>query len=301
MYAKDVLKEYINNSELRIINEDIRVRLSRDLADKFDKGIYKDYLEDLEADYMLIKGLNITLPGKALPIFYLYIVPDENFESYLRIPENFSGSKRGGKPVSCYDIDGYNSAYGISQNIAEDYSKEISIAQHVNNVHELAHIIQHQFFSNCPFLGEGFAETVPLYVLGFEPHFDEHKELLKNLQEEDLKSAKELIDQVRDSSFGAKELIPNKPCSFRESYVSAYLLVRGIIELIEVKESVSKIEATQRFLELVKNSNYSNEYLIADIADSIGYPKEDLLYKKDLQRKIINETNDEIVMAQKKA
>ena len=95
--------------------------------------------------------------------------------------------------------------------------------------------------------------------------------------------------------------MPNKPCSFRESYVSAYLHVRGIIELIESKENISKIEATQRFLELVKNSNYNNEYLIADIADSIGYPKEDLLYNKNVQRKVINEINDEIVIAQKKA
>ncbi len=300
MYKKDLLKEYINNSSIRIVNEGLRIRLDRDLASKFDKGIYDSYIQHLKDDYELIKGLNITLPGKAEPIFYLYIVPDNNFGDLLRIPENFRGGKRGGKPVPCYDIDGFNSAYGISQNIAEDYTGEISLASHVNNVHEIAHIFQHQFFSNIAFLGEGFAETVPLYILGLEDHFTEHKELLKNLSEEDIKSAKELIDQERDGTFGKREFIPHKPCSFRESYVSAYLLVRGIIELIEVKDNISKVDAMQTFLEMVKNSNYNHEYLIADIAESIGYPIEDLLYKTDLQRKVINEINDEIVIANKK-
>lgn len=32
MYKKDMLKEYINNSELRVFNSRIKVRLSKELA-----------------------------------------------------------------------------------------------------------------------------------------------------------------------------------------------------------------------------------------------------------------------------
>ena len=37
MYERDELREYIKNSELRIFNKKIKIRLSSELAKKYDK------------------------------------------------------------------------------------------------------------------------------------------------------------------------------------------------------------------------------------------------------------------------
>ena len=288
MYRKDILREYIKNSEIREYSDSIKVRLSKELAEKYDNGEYDNYLRELQKDFNLVSSLNITLPGGAKPVFYLYIVPDENYYDYLNTPPAFRSGGRGGKPVPCYDIDGFNSAYGISQNIAEEFNPNITIARQVNNVHEVAHIFQHQFYSGNSMLGEGFAETIPLYGLDLEDTFEEHKELLNNLREEDILSAKELIDQMRTGKFGEKELKPNKTCSFRESYVSSYLFVRGCIETLKENEKCTREEAIQDFLMLIKNMNNNNEYMIADIAEYIHIPVETLLFGKSLQLSIIN-------------
>lgn len=288
MYRKDILRDYVKGSEIREYSDSIKVRLSKELAEKYDNGVYDNYLHQLQEDFDLVGSLNITLPGRAKPTFYLYIVPDDNYYDYLNTPPAFRNGGRGGKPVPCYDIDGFNSAYGISQNIAEEFNPNVTIARRVNNAHEVAHIFQHQFYSNIPLLGEGFAETISLYGLDLEDNFEEHKELLRNLKEEDILSAKELIDQTRAGKYGEKELIPNKTCSFRESYLSSYLFVRGIIETIKDNEKCSKEEAIQLFLELIKNIKNNNEYMIYDIADYIHISPETLLFGKDLQTSVIN-------------
>ena len=48
MYQKDILREYISNSELRIFSKKIKVRLSKELADKYDKGRYSNYLKNMQ-------------------------------------------------------------------------------------------------------------------------------------------------------------------------------------------------------------------------------------------------------------
>lgn len=285
MFQKDILRDYINDSEIRYYSDTLRVRLSNELAKKYDNGVYNNYLENLQKDFDLVKSLGIILPGGANPIFYLYIVPDENFEGYLKIPPAFSGNRRGGKPVNCYDNDGFNSAYGISQNIAEEFSFNMSIDVKENNIHEIAHIFQHQFFSGNQVIGEGFAETIPLYGLELEDVFEKHKSLLSNIDESHIKSAKELIDESRNGNYGNKELINNSTCSFRESYLSSYLLVRGIIDTIIQLKKISREEAIQDFLELIKSAPYNGEYLIYEIANYINIPMEELLYEKSLQLK----------------
>lgn len=296
MYQKDILREYINNSELRIFSDKIRIRLSSDLACKYDEGVYNNYLKNMQKSFEMIEELNIKYPGGANPILYVYIVPDDNYSELLHIPKIFDRGTGGGRPVPCYDLDGFNSAYGLSQNLLENRPEiETRISRIENEVHELSHIVNSQFFTKNKTIHEGFAETLPLYALDFEDSFDEHRNIICELDENRIMSAKELLDSEKDGTYGAEAVSENKSCSFRLSYISSYLLVRGCVEKIEENNNCSKAEAIQHFLEIVKQSNCTNEYLIYDIANAIGIPQDVLLYKKDIQMKVIQSLSNSII------
>ena len=262
MYKKDILKDYINSSELRIYNEFIKVRLSSELAIKYDNGIYDKYLNNIYECLKKLYSLNIIFPGNSKPILYLYIVPDENYSKLLNIPTHFDRGTGGGRPVLCYDIDGFNSAYGLSQNILENYNNKFNISREENEIHELSHIIQSQFSSKNQSINEGLAETIPLYILDYEKEYEEHRNIIINLEKGKILSIQELINSEKDGTYGVGEAIKNKSCSFRYSYISSYLFIRGCIEKIKGKYSLDKYSALQKFLEILRNSKCMNEWLI---------------------------------------
>ena len=243
----------------------------------------------------MIDTLNIQYPGNAHPVLYVYIVPDNSYSELLRIPKIFDKGAGGGKPVPCYDLDGFNSAYGLSQNILENRpEEETKISRIENEIHELSHIVHSQFFSTHQTICEGFAETLPLYALDFEEIFDEHRNTIIELDESQIISAQELLNSEKKGIYGAGEVLPNRSCSFRFSYISSYLLVRGCVETIAEKNNFSKAQAIQKFLEIVKQSNCSNEWLIYDIANSIGIPQDELLNGKHLQMKVLTSLSTQV-------
>ena len=295
MYQKDVLREYISKSELRVFSEKIKVRLSKELAEKYDNGSYNNYLSNMQKYLDMIDTLNIQYPGNAHPVLYVYIVPDNSYSELLRIPKIFDKGAGGGKPVPCYDLDGFNSAYGLSQNILENRrEEETKISRIENEIHELSHIVHSQFFSTHQTICEGFAETLPLYALDFEEIFDEHRNTIIELDESQIISAQELLNSEKKGIYGAGAVLPNRSCSFRFSYISSYLLVRGCVETIAEKNNFSKAQAIQKFLEIVKQSNCSNEWLIYDIANSIGIPQDELLNGKHLQMKVLTSLSTQV-------
>lgn len=80
------LRQYIENFVLRIVNPNFYVRLSPELAKKYDNGAYK-YQLNLYANYIKeIQNVHIKYPANAHPIFYLYIVPDDSFIELLKHP-----------------------------------------------------------------------------------------------------------------------------------------------------------------------------------------------------------------------
>lgn len=288
MYQKDILKEYIDESELRVFSKNIKVRLSKELAEKYDDGSYNNYFLNMQKYLDIIDTLGIQYPGNAHPILYVYVVPDDSYSDLLGIPKTFDKGTGGGKPVRCYDLDGFNSAYGLSQNMLVNWPKEETRISRIENViHELSHIVHSQFFSKHQTICEGFAETLPLYALGFEEIFDEHRNALIKLDESQILSAQELLNSEKKGIYGAEAVLPNKSCSFRFSYVSSYLLVRGCVETIAEKNNLSKAQSIQKFLEIVRQSSCSNEWLIYDIANSIGIPRDELLNGKQLQMKVL--------------
>ena len=283
MYEKNKLKEYIKNSELRVFNKDIKVRLSKELAIKYDKGYYNEYLNNISKYIKMIKKLNIKYPGNAKPVLYVYIVPDNNYRELLGIPEKYDNGKGGGKPVMCYDLDGFSSAYGLSQNILENKNKETDISKVENEIHELSHIVHSQFFNKNLIISEGFAEALPLYGLNMEKDFTEHKNALLNLEEEQILSVQEILKLEKDDTFGIETILQNKTCSFRISYISSYLFVRECMEIIAKKKKKKKEDAVQRFLEIVRESECINEWLIFDIADALDLSREELLNGKQIE------------------
>jgi len=289
-YQANILKEYIDKSELIIINEDLRIRLSKELLEKYNQGLYENGLSQMLDCIKQIKSLGIKYPANADPIFYIYIVPNENFRELLNFP-SYRNYKGGGKPVSAYDLDSFNSAYGVSNSMLEN-RKEMNIMQVVNNIHEFAHLVHSMFFNKDRLLSEGFAEALPLYTLDYESSFDEHRKMLKTLTEEQLLSAQQLIGLADNNKFNTGAIIPDKSCAFDFSYISSYLFVRGCLETIASKFNLDRVSATQRFLEIVKQSQCTHQWLIYDIANAIGIPQEELLNGKEMQFNVIKGLSD---------
>lgn len=288
MYQKDILREYVSASELRVFSSKIKVRLSKELAKKYDNGSYNNYLLNMQKYLDMIDTLDIQYPGNAHPVLYIYVVPDNSYSKLLRFPKIFDNGKGGGRIVKCYDLDGFNSAYGLSQNMLENSpEEETRISRIENDIHELSHVVHSQFFSANKTICEGFAETLPLYALGLEEIFDEYRNTIIELDENQIFSAQELLNSEKNGIYGAEAVLPNKSCSFRFSYISSYLFVRGCVETIAEKNNFSKKQAIQNFLEIVKQSNCSNEWLVYDIANSIGIPQDELLNGKQLQMKVL--------------
>lgn len=289
-YQNDELKSYIKESELVIINEDLRLRLSKDMVKKYEAGLYNVALLDMIDSIKQIKNLNIIYPSNAKPIFYIYVVPDDNFRTLLNYPSNIN-TNGGGKPVLSYDLDGFNSAYGLSNNMLEN-KKELSLMKKVNNVHEFAHLVHGMFFNKCRFISEGFAEAFTLYTLDYESMFDEHREAILEMDEEYILSAKQLIELSNNEptsvdNFKTGSIIQNRTCSFDYSYISSYLFVRGCLEIIEANFELDRVSSTQKFLEIVKQSRSNNAWLVYDIASELGVDKDELLNGKKFQLDVI--------------
>ena len=283
MYEENKLAKYIEKSEIRELSKNIKIRMSKEIAQKYDKGLFSKSLNRIQELYNKIKEINIKYPGNADPVLYIYIVPKEKYSELLKIPAIFDKGTGGGKPIKCFDLDGYNEAYGISENLLENKNINEGISKTENETHELSHIVQSQFCYKNAIISEGFAEMLALYILDMEKDFTDYKKALASLKDEDIYTAKELLNSERDKTFGTAELIPNRTCSFRLSYISSYLFIRGCIKTIEKNKSCSKIDALNNFLRILRNSTCTFEWLIFDIANSLKIDKEQLLNGKELQ------------------
>ena len=269
------LREYIQNSELRIVNESLRIRLSPELAKKYDAGDYDNAIK-IHAGYISeINALGIKYPDQANPIFYIYVVPNENCVELL--------GYLGGCPVPSFDLDGFNYAYGLSQNLLKRPEDKENIAFRENDIHELSHPVHSQFFDKNRILSEGFAELLPLYTMYLEEEFDEHREVIKNMKPEDIITPQKLLEDEYNEKFGDNMWVPNKSCSFNKAYISSYLFVRGYVTKVAEKFDLDRIGSMQKFLEIVRASSCSYKCLIFDLADAIGMSHDEVLKTKTLQ------------------
>lgn len=286
-YQKNLLREYIQNSCLRIFNNLIYIRLSKDLAENYDKWLYNNYINSMHNAYKELLSLGLKQPWNWTPNLYVYIVPDDNYAKLLSYPEKYNKWTGGWRPIKSYDIDGYLQAYGVSQNLCVNYSKEPTISRIENNIHELTHIICNQFAYKWTTISEWLAETVPLYVLDYEKSFIAHRDAILSLKQDDIFTALELFSSEKDNSFWMTSIYPNRTCSFRYSYISSYLFVRWLLETIVEIKWLSKIWALQYFLELLKNSDYRRDWLMLDICDDLWLDSDTIIKWKIMQNKAI--------------
>jgi len=286
-YQKNLLREYIQNSCLRIFNNLIYIRLSNDLTENYDKWLYSNYLNSMYNAYKELLSLELKQPCNGIPNLYIYIVPEDNYAKLLSYPEKYNKWTGGWKPVKCYDIDWYLQAYGVSQNICINYPEKPIIFKIENNIHELAHIICGQFAYKWTTISEWLAEAVPLFILDYEKQFTEHRDVILSLKQEDIFTASELFSSEKDNSFWTTSIYPNRTCSFRYSYISSYLFIRWLLETIVEIKWLPKIWALQCLLELLKNSEYGKEWLIADMLDELWLNPNEIIKWKIMQNKAI--------------
>ena len=267
----------------------MHIRLSKNLLAKYKAGVYKNYINDILNNIKHINGLGLKYPANAKPVFYLYIVPDDNFKELLGYPLSRAASITGSKPVTCYDLDGFNTALGMSSNYLENRGS-INIMATVGNIHELAHLVHNMFFRAGEwFLAEGFAEALPLYVMDYENKFDKHREALKSLSKNQLLSAQQLMGFRTKDSFNGRPIIPNGYSGYDQSYISSYLFVRGCLEMIADKFKLNRAQATQKLLEIIKFAGYGKQWLVMYLADQIGVSQKDLLEGTDMQFDVIKQ------------
>jgi hypothetical protein len=179
-YRLHPLNVYIKNSELRDVNNRLRVRLSPELAKKYDAGIYETGLKNFTRYIAEIDSLELKYPGRAEPIYYVYIVPDEDFHELLDYP--YPQRTGGGRPVHSLDLDSFSAAYGTSQNVLASADVNPNIMRQENLIHEFAHLSIETFFDKDSWVDEGFAEIFPLWALGYEEKFSEHSAAVRNLR-----------------------------------------------------------------------------------------------------------------------
>lgn len=273
-YKVNKLKKYIDESNVVTINDNFKIRMSNELLTLYENGIYDYKINLFISEIKELMSLNIKYPANAFPVFYLYIVPNDNFKELLSLP-SFRNTTGGGRPVMCYDIDGFNRAYGLSSNMLEN-KKGQSMMSRINSLHELSHLVESMFFIKDRYINEGIAEAVPLYILNYEEKFIEYKELLLSLKDEDILNYKDLIELSNNGKFDTTPLLPNKSVSFELPYISSYLFIKKLIKAIETNFNLNKVEAFQKLLEIIRSSNCTNEWLVYDITDSIGISIKDL-------------------------
>ncbi len=287
MQTHDALRDYIKESEYRVIIDGVFcARMSSDIAKNFDAGRYDIQIAEHKKCINELNKMQIRYPANAKPIFYLYIVPDENFAELLRYP--YKDRKGGGRPVDCYDMDGFNTAYGSSQNLLIS-DRPISMEQHINNIHEYAHLIQHLFGSDAQMFGEGFAELVPWYVMEYDKKNPIHVGAMRSMNK--IYTANELLSSIEFS-----DSVPHMTCSFQPSYMSSYLWVRAVVEHIRLTSNLSRVSATQKFLELYRNIKFGKQWFVKELAKEIGMDADKLLNSTEYQSNVLKQIETENVL-----
>lgn len=283
----EALQDYLKTSELRIVNDNFRIRMSPEIAKNYDAGLYDSGIAEHTGciNEILALGLHNTLDKK--PVIYTYIVPDDRLQELLMYPYD---RPRGGRPVACFDQDGLFSAYGATQNtFIMDGTP--SVAKHVNNIHEYVHLIQHQFhpFKHGLFQ-EGFAEMVPWYLLDYETKCPAHTMAIVNT---DLYSADDFLN---GASF--RDQVPNRTCSFQKSYISAYLFIRAIIENMEKNLNITKREAALEFLTHYGQDGFDKYFLIQDLANVAKMDCDKLMRTTDYQKEVLQNIKNTATITQ---
>ena len=282
------LQEYVKNSELRIVNDNFRIRVPQELVKKYDAGGYKAKLGFLHAG--IIDELVTIFDGffDNKPIFYTYIIPEDMKTKYA------------GHPIQGFEDDGFSMAYGTWPD-GEAWVDDISVR--TNIMLEYADVIQENFnASKHDLFRYGFADVVPLYILDYESKYPEYAQ---RVAETEIYSVNDLLTKPYE------EDVPDEKCFFQKSSISAYVLVRTLLEKMQEKFGITKEEAAKLYLNIYAMSPETNqdklgprseedpEWLDARVQDSLvlmqvfakllDLDADKLIYTTEYQQEVLQE------------
>lgn len=279
----EALQDYLKNSEVRIVNDNFRIRMSPEIAKNYDAGVYDIAIADHAEAINELGQLDVQDIIDKKPIIYVYLVPDDRLQELLMYPYP---DTCGGLPVKCFDDDGLKSAFGATQSLF-DIKKNPNVLAHVNFIHEYAHLIQNQSgVEKATVFREGFAEVVPWYVLNYEDKCLEHAQ---DVIGTNLYTANELLTSV---SF--RDAIPGKRCHFQKSYISSYVLIRTLLEHAQKKYNLTRAEAAKLYLGIYALNPWDMWMLFRGFAKAFDMDAEKLLHTTDYQKEVLKEMADNV-------
>lgn len=282
----EALQDYIKNSELRIADENLCIRMSPDLAQKYDAGVYDAAVAEHVGCVRELMALDL-LPDKSKK-FYIYLIPDgENVPSLLNFP--YKDAKRGGCPVTCFDKDGLKRAYGVSEST---FYKACNVRGHVMKLHEFVHLVQTEYKEKHQLISEGIAELVPWYLLDYDNQ--DIKGHVKVCSITDIYAATNLLG-IKDVFL---DRASNSTASFQKSYISAYVFMRTVVEKMEAKYSLDKVRAVKLLLQWIAETKLNSGLLVMDFATRLGLNAEKLLYTTEYQKEVLQKMANVVKMNQ---
>ena len=284
----EALRDYLKDSELRIADENLYIRMSSELAKKYDAGDYDIAVAEHIGCIRELTALNL-LPDNDKK-FYIYLVPDDCFADLLMYP--YRERDGGGRPVGCFEKDGFCYAYGSSQNRFSVH-REYSAQSHANNIHEYCHLIFEEFYpKRHQLFHEGFSELIPWYLLDYDIKDKNKSGKIRYHIDEVLSGDIYSADQLLGTKNVFLDQVVGATCAFQKSYISAYMFMRLIIEKIQEKYNLDKVAAVKMFLSWGPKTTNNSGLLITEFANKLGLNVEKLLYTTDYQKEVLQEMSN---------
>ncbi len=279
------LADFLQDSEVRIVNDNLHFRMLPAVAKNYDHGMY-DAAVDMWVDLVAeISRIGIRSPDKKKKVFYIYFVPDD-FYSHMSGYENTLG-----KPEVGADADGFVYALCYLQQVLlpGTQTDKLNLFNRVTKLHELSHLVHSVFGKNPFWFGEGVAEIVPWYLLGYEKRIPTHLKWMRALPQ---------IYTLEDFSNGqgfSREKVEKKISSYRTGYVSMYLITRAIVSGIAKKLKISPVAAVQKFLDLWHNAGAISGHEFTELCANIaGMDAHRLIYTTYYQNIVLDDIQKEI-------
>jgi len=279
------VREYVDQSEVRIVNDRLRFRMLPDKAKRFDKGLYDNVSNFWSGIVEEISQIKIKYPDNKESIFYVYFVQNDFFAK-SHIPEFVNIV---GKPVCSFDEKGFKNSLAYIQSALdrEWCNDEKNVFNRITKLHECAHLIHSNFGSRERFIDEGFAEVVPWYILGYEKRVSTHLTWMRALPKI------HTVSDFLNNGFPYEKRFGKKIASYKSGYVSAYLFCRAVISGIENKFKISPCKALQKFLDFWYDTKCYGKDFIIQLAKFAEMDADKLIYTTEYQNAVMNDIERE--------
>ncbi len=281
------VQDFAKHSEIRIVRNDLRIRMLPDAAKDYDMGMYHEAIDMWQNLVKEIRTIDLVYPNGAQPVFYVYFVPDDFYK-------NTDFANILGKAEYSVDKEVFIRTLCYLQKTLTDKTQndKTNIFNRVAKLHELSHCVHSNFGEQTRFFDEGIAEAIPWYILGYERRIPTHLKWMRALPK------MYSIQDYRDNLVPYNEKLGPKICSYRSGYVSAYLLVRAIISNIKKKFKISPCAALQKFLDLWYNTGYVSSAIFAEkCANLASMDVGRLIYTTEYQNQVLVDIERELVVA----